>query len=340
MKRLLVVALILVVGVGMVFAGGQGEAGGGEGEQETITLVGATHLPADFVFYRMMEVFGEKVQEYYDGPLEIELHHSGDLGEEKDFVEFMIEGVSVDFAIAAPSWAATWDKRVSFMDPPFLFQDIEHWDRSLAEGAFDPIAEDLQEKGLRIIGYGGGGTRNLILDDPIEGQEDFGDVLLRVMGSPIQAAAFNAVGFKATPMNYLEVYNAIKTGVIDGLENESASLRSMKFYEVAPNIILTRHTVTVRPLFFSEKRFQSFPPDLQAAILKAGEEAAAWHRETEVREDAEALAEMEAQGLITTIELPEEDIAQMQADARPALVDFAQEVGAEDILANVDALRD
>lgn len=340
MKKLLVVALILVVGVGMVFAGGQGEAAAGEGEQETIRLVGATHLPADFVFYRMMEVFGEKVQEYYDGPLEVELHHSGDLGEEKDFVEFMIEGVSVDFAIAAPSWAATWDKRVSFMDPPFLFQDIDHWNRSLAEGAFDPIAEDLKDKGLRIIGYGGGGTRNLILAEPLDGREDFGDVLLRVMGSPIQADSFNAVGFKATPMNYLEVYNGIKTGVVDGLENESASLRSMKFYEVAPNIVLTRHAITVRPLFFSEKRFQSFPPELQEAILRAGEEAAAWHRETEVREDAEALKEMEEQGLITLIELPEEDIAQMQADARPVLEAFAAEVGAEDILANVDALRD
>ncbi|MFW5844025.1 MAG: hypothetical protein ACOCW6_08865, partial [Spirochaetota bacterium] len=77
MKRLLVVTLILVAGVGMVFAGGQGEGAGGEGEQETIRLVGATHLPADFVFYRMMEVFAERVQEYYDGPLEVELHHSG-----------------------------------------------------------------------------------------------------------------------------------------------------------------------------------------------------------------------------------------------------------------------
>ena len=49
---------------------------------------------------------------------------------------------------------------------------------------------------------------------------------------------------------------------------------------------------------------------------------------------------MEEQGLITTIELPPEDIARMQADARPALEAFAEEVGAEEILANVDALRD
>jgi TRAP-type C4-dicarboxylate transport system substrate-binding protein len=324
--------------MGMAFAGGQSEPAAA-GTQETIRLVGATHLPADFVFYRMMEVFAEKVKEYYDGPVEIELHHSGDLGQEKDFVEFMIEGISVDFAIAAPSWASTWDKRVSFMDPPFLFRDLEHWDAALAQNAFAPIQEDLLEKGLRIVGYGGGGTRNLILNQPVTSRSQFPSILLRVMGSPIQANVFNAVGFKATPLDYLEVYNGIKTGVVDGLENESASMRSMKFYEVAPNIVLTRHAITVRPLFFSEKRFQSLPADLQAAILRAGEEAAAWHRATETREDAESLVQLEGEGLITLIELSREDLAAMQAAARPALEAFAREIGAEEILANVDALR-
>lgn len=340
MKKLLILSLILLLGMGAVFAGGEKEAADSAQEsQPTIHLVGATHLPADYVFYRMMEVFAERVQEYYDGPLEIEIHHSGDLGQEKDFIEYMIEGISVDFAVAAPSWAATWDKRVSFMDPPFLFASLDHWDRALSENAFAPIQEDLLDKGLRIIGYGGGGTRNLILNQPIESRADFPHILLRVMGSPIQANVFNAVGFKATPMDYLEVYNGIKTGVVDGLENESAALRSMKFYEVAPYVVLTRHAITVRPLFFSEKRFQSFPVELQEAILKAGEEAAAWHRETETREDAEALAEMEAEGLITLIELSPEDLSAMQAAARPALEAFAAEIGAEEILANVDALR-
>ena len=337
MRKLLILLLVVSICMGTVFAGGQGETSGSS--QKPIHLVGATHLPADYVFYRMMKVFAEKVEEYYDGPIEIEVHHSGDLGQEKDFVEYMIEGISVDFAIAAPSWAATWDKRVSFMDPPFLFKDLDHWDRALSQGAFNPIREDLMKKGLRIVGFGGGGTRNLILNQPVKTTADFPSILLRVMGSPIQANVFNAVGFKATPLDYLEVYNGIKTGVVDGLENESAALRSMKFYEVAPNIVLTRHAITVRPLFFSEKRFQSFSKELQDAILKAGEEAAAWHRATETKEDAEALKAMEAEGKIKIIELSPADLAKMQAAARPALEAFAKEIGAESILANVDSLR-
>lgn len=336
MKKLLLLSLVLLLGFGAVYAGGQRDA---TAEERPIRLVGATQLPPEFSFHRTLEVFARRVKELYDGPLEIEIHHSGDLGGEKDFIEFMIEGISVDFAITAPSWAATWDRRISFMDPPFLFANIDHWDRALANNAFEPIQRDLLEKGLRIIGYGGGGTRNVILNQPVHSTAEFPGVLLRVMGSPIQKDSFDAVGFNATPLDYLEVYNAIRTGVIDGLENESASLRSMKFYEVAPNIILTRHAITVRPIFFSEKRFQTLPPALQQAILTAGEEAAAWFRETEVREDVEALEQMERDGWITLIELPPAEVAAMQRAARPVLEAFARQVGAEEILRNVDALR-
>jgi TRAP-type C4-dicarboxylate transport system substrate-binding protein len=138
-------------------------------------------------------------------------------------------------------------------------------------------------------------------------------------------------------MDYLEVYNAIKTGVVDGLENESASLQAMKFYEVAPYIIQTRHAITVRPLLFSEARFQSLPADLQEAILRAGEEAAAWHRETEVREDAEALEAMEEAGQIEIVQFEERD--QMRAEALPVLEDFAEELGALEIWEAVQELE-
>lgn len=48
--------------------------------EKPIKLVRTTQLPDDYVFYRTMKFFGEKVQEYYDGPIEIDIHHSGDLG--------------------------------------------------------------------------------------------------------------------------------------------------------------------------------------------------------------------------------------------------------------------
>lgn len=302
--------------------------------QEPIKLVGATMLPKEHVYYRTLEKFSEVLQENYDGPLEIQLHHSADIGTEKDAFEYMMQGISVDFSIISPAWMATWDKAAPFMDAPFLFSSIEHWEKCLDAGVFEPIAENIKNKGVRFIGYGGGGIRNLILNKPIYKTEDLPSVEMRVQGSPLAQKVFSATGIQATPMDYMEVYNAIKTGVLDGLENEPAGMQQMKFYEVAPYYILTQHAITIRVLCFSESRFQSFPEDLQQAILKAGKVAAEFHRNTEFAEGDGILKELVDEGKLTVIEF---DNTEMRNRALPVVEEYAKEIGAEEIL---EAIKD
>ncbi len=149
---------------------------------EKITLVGSTMLPKEHVYYRVLEKFSEAVKANYDGPLEIELHHSADIGTEKDAFEYMMQGVSIDFSIISPAWMATWDKAAPFMDAQFLFSSIDHWNKSLDAGVFEPIAENIRKKGVRFVGYGGGGVRNLILNKPIYKTEELPSVEMRVQG--------------------------------------------------------------------------------------------------------------------------------------------------------------
>jgi TRAP-type transport system periplasmic protein len=136
---------------------------------------------------------------------------------------------------------------------------------------------------------------------------------------------------------YDEVYNAIQTGVIDAAENEAAGIEQMKFYEVGPHIALTKHAITVRPLCFSGKRFRDLPEDLQAAILKAGKEAGAYGRELESIEDAEKLAQMEKEGMLTTHEFQERE--QLLELAEPVKEAYAEELGAADVLDAVNQIQ-
>ena len=75
----------------------------------------------------------------------------------------------------------------------------------------------------------------------------------------------------------------------------------MKFYEVGPNVNLTQHAITIRPIAFSGKTFKKLPPDLQAAILKAGKEAGTYGRQIESSEDQKKLDAMQASGKLKQI---------------------------------------
>jgi TRAP-type transport system periplasmic protein len=315
-------------------------AGSGFAAAETFTLVGASQFDEDHAFTRTMRKFEELVQQYYEGPdeVEFELHLNSELGLEKDYFAYMSQGISVDYAVVAPSHMSTFSQMAPLMDMPFLFRDLDHWNKVLEADALKPIADDVLEKAdVMLIGYAGGGTRNLIVNKPVETIADIEQLPIRVMGAPIQTRIFEAIKTAPTVIAYDEVYNAIQTGVIDAAENEAAGIEQMKFYEVGPHIALTQHAITVRPLCFSGKTFERLPEDLQAAVVQAGKEAGAYGRELESTEDAEKLARMEKDGLLTTHEFTERET--LLELAEPVKAAYAEELGAADVLEAVNQIQ-
>ena len=203
--------------------------------QETVTLHGASQFNEDHAFTRAMTRFQELVKEYYDGPVEFVMHLNSELGLEKQYFEYMSQGTSVDYAIVSPAHMSTFSQAAPFIDAPFLFRDLEHWNAVLEADIFKPIAEELEERaGVLLIGYAGGGTRNIFSNTEVSSLEEIQGLKVRVQGAPIWSSTFAAIGMSPTVIAYNEVYNAIQNNVINAGENEAAGVEQMKFYEVAP----------------------------------------------------------------------------------------------------------
>lgn len=331
MKRMLLAGVVATAGFGLT---------ANIASAETYTLVGASQFGEEHAFTKLMRRFEDLVHEYYQGPDEVvfELHLNSELGLEKDYFEYMSQGISVDYAVVSPSHMSTFSPMAPLMDMPFLFRDTDHWNAVLDSDALQPIVDDIYENGdVMLIGYGGGGTRNLIVNRPITNMAELEGLPMRVMGAPIQTMIFEAVHAAPSVIAYDEVYNAIQTGVIDAAENEAAGIEQMHFYEVGPFIALTQHAITVRPLCFAGATFRDLPEDLQAAIIQAGKEAGEYGRQLESSQDGEKLAAMEAEGLLTTVVFTERD--QLLELAQPVKEEYAAELGATEVLAAIDAVE-
>jgi tripartite ATP-independent transporter DctP family solute receptor len=306
--------------------------------QQPITLHGAVQFDDTHPFNKALLKFEELVKKYYGKPVNFVLHRNSELGLEKDYFAYMSQGISVDYGIVSPAHMSTFAKAAPLLDMPFLFRDIDHWNKVLDSDAFQPIVDDVSKKAdVMIIGYAGGGTRNLIANKPIRNMAELRGFTMRVMGAPIQTQMFGAIGAKPSVIAYNEVYNAIQTGVIQGAENEAAGLDAMKFYEVGPNISLTQHAITVRPVCFSGKTFRKLPPDLQAAILKAGKEAGKVGRDLESGNDSALLAKLEKEGKLKTWVFT--DRAKLLELAEPVKQAYAKEIDATAILNKVNAIK-
>jgi tripartite ATP-independent transporter DctP family solute receptor len=308
------------------------------GQAQTITLNGAVQFNDDHAFTKALVRFEELVKKYYGKPINFTLHKNSALGLEKQYFEYMAQGKAVDYAIVSPAHMSTFSRAAPFIDAPFLFRDLDHWNKVLDADVLKPVADEINQKAeVMLIGYAGGGVRNIFANKPVRNLQEAKGLKVRVQGAPIWSRTFQATGMAPTVIAYNEVYNAIQNGVIQAGENEAAGVEAMKFYEVGPNLNMTEHAITIRPLCFSTKTFKRMPPDLQAAVLKAGKEAGAYGRQVEASEDAQKLDAMEKSGKLKRI--PFTDRAQMKKLVDPVMAAYAKEIGAEELLVKINAIN-
>jgi TRAP-type C4-dicarboxylate transport system substrate-binding protein len=313
--------------------------GAGGCAEQTITLHGAVQFADDHVFNRTLLEFERLTKEYYGKPVTFVLHRNSELGLEKDYFAYLNQGISVDYAIVSPAHMSTFAQSAPLMDMPFLFRDLDHWRHVLDNDLLAPIAQEVAERAdVMIVGYAGGGVRNIIANRPVRTMADLRNLKLRVMGAPIQTRTFQAIGAAPTVIAYAEVYNAIQTGVIAAAENEAQGLEQMKFYEVGRHISETRHAITVRALCVSGKSLRRLPEDLQAAIRRAGREAGRFGREREAAEDRQRLERLAAEGKIELV--PFADREALLGLTAPLRAAYAEEVGAAAVYARIVAVAE
>ena len=164
-----------------------------------------------------MVKFEELVKKYYGKPINFVLHKNSELGLEKDYFAYMNQGMSVDYAIVSPAHMSTFSKAAPFIDAPFLFRDLDHWNKVLDADVLKPVADEVAAKGdVMLIGFAGGGTRNIFANKPVKNLAEMKGLKVRVQGAPIWSKTFSAIGMAPTVIAYDEVYNAIQNGVIAG----------------------------------------------------------------------------------------------------------------------------
>lgn len=229
------------------------------GSQQGIQMAGLTAL-------------SKHVAEATGGNVEIDLFHSGSLGDQISNIE-SLDTRTLDIAtIETP--ITTIDEDMGILSLPYLFRDREHVASVLNGEIGETLKSRLNEQGYRVIGFYEGGFRHITNNSrAIETPEDLSGLRIRTPGSRQRVEMFNAYGANASPLPYPELYSALQTGVFDGQENPLVEVEASRFYEVQDYLSLSGHVYTVGFLLMNEQRFQDLPEAAQQALLEGGAKA-------------------------------------------------------------------
>lgn len=241
------------------------------------------------------------------GKLKLQIFPGAQLGGMLD----EIEGVKMGTQDLTMVWGIDrYCPEFSLFNYPFVFQDEKHLHKvCMGDLGREYIHKNMLERhGIRIIGMIYHGVRMLTTDakHPVKTPADIKGVRLRTPDITAWIKSWQSVGAEVTAFPWGELYMALKQGVVEAQENPLASIRSMKFYEVQKNIVLTGHIIDYPFVMINNKKFQGLDKELQDILVQAFEDARYYSIGKVKREAADDLEFFKKKGL----NLVEVDIAQ------------------------------
>ncbi|MDF2096456.1 TRAP transporter substrate-binding protein [Aquibaculum arenosum] len=307
-----------------------------ESEAQGLDMQFGTTSPPGNMQSMSAEEFARRVNEKLGDAGTVTVYTDSQLGSDREMLQKLKLGTQ---DMSQPSTImSTIVPEFGLFDLPYLVASREHMRCIGEEIVWPELAPKVEEAGYKLIGIWENGFRHISNNvRPINTPEDLDGVKLRVPQGVWRVRMFEAYGANPTPMAFSEVFVGLQTGVIDGQENPYSNIYAGRFQEVQTYLTETRHVYTPSFPAASLRRFESYPEEVQEALLEAGRETQDW-----TYEEAAQLEEETKQKLLDAgMEFNVSDREAFVAGSQSVYDIFAEEVpGGAELIERALALAD
>jgi tripartite ATP-independent transporter DctP family solute receptor len=271
------------------------------------------HVPTTHILHAAAERFAKTVQDKTSGQVVVEVRPASQLFNLRTSAEALQLG-TLDLAWTDLGSLGNWYPPLGFTAMPFLFNDFDHAYRVLYGPVGEKVSQEVKERlGVEILSLGVSGFRVFVTKRPVSSAGDVQGIKLRVPEIPVYVEMARALGTNPTPIPAGEIYTALQTGVVDGMEAPADFVESTKLFEVAKHVTRTYHIMTEVSLMASVKRLSALSPAHQKAVRDAAVEVVQGWYKTENMKAQEAAWQTLTQ--------------KMQANASPDVASFRVKMG-------------
>jgi tripartite ATP-independent transporter DctP family solute receptor len=238
---------------------------------------------------RAQDVFKTELEKLSGGQLKVENYPNGQLGGIRPQVEATKAGIQ-EMVVSNPAMMSTFAKDMDVMNLLFLPKSQQKvWDAVEKGELGKRLASNAEASGFVLLGWWALGGRNFLNNKrPINVPDDLKGLKMRVQVSPVWVKSMQAMGANPISMDFVEVYGALQTGVIDGYENLFADVYKGKFYEVVKYMSLSEHQYDLFNVFINKSMFDGLTADQQNMIRTAMKTATDWQRKAQEADQLEA----------------------------------------------------
>ena len=279
------------------------------------------------------QIWADLVKERTQGRINIKLYPGVSLIQGDQTREFsaLRQGV-IDMAVGSTINWSPQVKSLNLFSLPFLMPDYAAMDALTQGEVGKEVFKTLEKSGVVPLAWGENGYRELTNSKrAIEKPEDLKGMKIRVVGSPIFADTFSALGANPTQMSWADAQPALSSGAVDGQENPLFMFTVLKMHTVGQKFVTTWGYVADPLVFVVNKDiWNSWTPAdrdiVRQAAVDAGKQEIAIARKGLVEAGKPVLKDIAGMGVTVTQLSPAQRDAFVKA-TRPVYDKWKPQIG-------------
>ena len=241
--------------------------------------------------------FAKQVTDKTDGRIKAQVYNNAVLGDQADAIDQLRNG-GLAFANFNLGPMGEFVPSINVLSLPFLFNSVDQMHAVMDGPIGKRFSDDMSKEGIVSLAWFDSGARSFYdTKHPIEKPSDLDGLKVRVMNNQLYVDMVDDMGGNATPMAYGEVFQSLKTGVIDGAENNFPSFESSNHYEVAKYYSLTEHLILPECVCVSKTAWEALSPEDQKVVQQAAIDSAKEQRDLWNKREVESRKKVEASGV-------------------------------------------
>lgn len=235
---------------------------------QTLKWIGASATPPSDFIAQGLDFFAARVKELTKGQIEVATHHAGSLGGEREHVEGLLQG-SIHVASPGAAILGGWYKPAEVWTYPYLFKNVAHKDKVMTAVMAEYGDEAGAQAKLRPMASIPRMPRMLSSNRVVKSPAEMKGFKVRVPETTMWRRTFERFGASPTPLPWPEVFQALKSGIIEGQENPMALTFNGGIFDVNKNFALTEHMMQDNMIVIAEATYRRVSEDQRKALIQA-----------------------------------------------------------------------
>lgn len=251
--------------------------------QESVTLRIATLAPRGSAWMRVFDAWNNTLRQRTGNRLSLRFYPGGAQGDERDVIRKIRNG-QLDGAAVTSTGLSLIVRPALVLQAPGVVENYQQLDRA-RERLSDEFAQQFQQNGMKLLGWGDVGEGRLFSNRPITRPRDLRSVRPWVWTDDAIFGEFlQVIGANGIRLGVPEVLPALSTGQIDTVISSATAASALQWYTRTTHVTQQPSTLLIGATVMSHSKYESLPADLKAALDETSQQA---HRTlvTRIRRD-------------------------------------------------------